>query len=64
MNTELLPYRDVSPQAYAALKDAALQRATELRRDAIHAFAAGLARRLRALWQRANASRTSYPMEA
>jgi hypothetical protein len=64
MNSEMLPHRGLSPEAYAALKDAALQRAIALRREAIHAFAAGLGRALRAQWHRANPSRTSYPMEA
>jgi hypothetical protein len=64
MNTELLPHPGLSPQACAALKDAALQRAIELRREAIRAFAVGLARGLRALWQGANASRRSHSMEA
>ena len=64
MNTELLPHQGLSPQAHAALMDAARQRAIELRCEAIHDFAGRLARRLRALWQGANASRASHPMEA
>ena len=63
MNTELLPRDRLSPQAHAALMDAAKQRAIELRCEAIQDLAASLARRFRALWQRKNASRISSPME-
>lgn len=51
MNTELLPHQRLSPQAHAALMGAARHRATLLRREAMHAASASLARRLRALWR-------------
>jgi hypothetical protein len=67
MNNELLPHERVSPPAYAALKDAATQRAIALRRAAIDAYATGLAQRLRAAWrtlaQRASALRAAHRVE-
>ena len=68
MNIELLPHQGLSPQAYAALKDAARYRAVEQRRQAVRDFGVAIARGLHALWRalrgRANAAPASYTMEA
>jgi hypothetical protein len=50
VHTDLL-YKSLSPLDYAALTEAAKQRAVELRREAIRAFWTAAARGLGAAWR-------------
>lgn len=67
MHTDLL-HKSLSPLDYAALTDAAKERAVALRREAIRAFWTAAARGLRTAWRvtRHDATPTSTrnPLEA